>query len=89
MAINTSFCAFVSVISREEASLIKGIVSFVCGVAMGWYLSEAFANYFNLPRPPLVAIFGIMGRDLVKHFIHFGKENPIQTLATWFLPKAK
>lgn len=68
--------SLVSVFAREERSWLAATASFVSGVFAGWYLSQIVAGWVPIPREPLAAVLAIMGRDLVRHIINMGKNNP-------------
>lgn len=68
----------ISVFAREERSLISAIASFLSGVFAGYYLAQVIVVYIAVPPEALAAILAIMGRDLVHHILHFGKDNPLK-----------
>lgn len=69
--------SLVSVFAREERSWLAAAASFASGVFAGWYLSQVVATWVPIPREPLAAVLAIMGRDLVRHIINMGKNNPM------------
>lgn len=72
--------ATISVVAREDRSVMGALGSFLSGVFAGIYLSKVFITYVGLPAEPLAAILAIMGRDLVRHIIRVGRENPLSLL---------
>jgi hypothetical protein len=69
--------SLVSVLTREERSWLAAAASFVSGVFAGWYLSQLAVTWIPIPREPLAAVLAIMGRDLVRHILNMGKNNPM------------
>lgn len=69
--------AIISVVAREERSIWGAITSFLSGCFAGFYLTKVATSYVNLPAEPLAAVLAIMGRDLVRHIIRVGRENPM------------
>jgi hypothetical protein len=69
--------SLVSVFAREERSFLAACASFASGVFAGWYVSQMIAGWVPIPREPLAAVLAIMGRDLVRHIINMGKNNPM------------
>lgn len=72
--------ATISVVAREERSLMAALASFLSGVFAGWYLSQLAHAYVPIPKEPLAAVLAIMGRDLVRHIMRIGRENPMVLL---------
>jgi hypothetical protein len=72
--------SMVSVLAREERSILSALASFVSGVFAGWYLAQIAVHYIPIPIEPLAAVLAIMGRDLVRHIIKIGRENPLSLL---------
>lgn len=69
--------SLVSVFAREERSFLASCASFASGVFAGWYISQVIQGWVPIPREPLAAVLAIMGRDLVRHIINMGKNNPM------------
>ena len=69
--------SLVSVFAREEKSTSSSIASFFSGVFAGWYISQWIIYYIAVPREPLAAVLAIIGRDLVRHIINTGRNNPM------------
>lgn len=69
--------SLVSVFAREERSFLAACASFASGVFAGWYVSQLLAGWVPIPREPLAAVLAIMGRDLVRHILNMGKNNPM------------
>lgn len=72
--------ATISVVAREERSVWSSLASFLSGVFAGVYLTKVAITYVGLPPEPVAAVLAIMGRDLVRHIMMIGKENPLALL---------